>query len=44
MHLHTIRGKWIAIKEDKIERSDTVHESNENVTSPNVSTQLFTHS
>ena len=33
MYLHVIRGKWIAIKEDKAERSDTVHESGENVTS-----------
>ena len=33
MYLHMIRGRWIAIKGDKTERSDTVHKSDENVTS-----------
>ena len=32
MHLHMIRGTWIAIEEDKTERSDTVHKSGENIT------------
>ena len=32
MYLRMIRGKWIVIREDKTEWSDTVHESVENVT------------